>query len=246
MLRAGMDARRRWTALLGAAVLGVCTLAAPKAARADDDDAAAFIDPRKRQLPPTHRFRLGVQLSYMRLSSAVDANTEKSQRFHYIPLLADFAYQAQFLKYMMVRPSLAVGTNVSNTLEAMPVVIHPQLHVGYQGALVGAAFGYGFFQPVVARTDVISNSRGGLGQPTITNNHHIGAELSFTTRVDKGALSVILRFAGVRSHLRHFDLDKPKSWRAMFTLNVGWYFGDGSKQRARQRARRASKAAAQR
>ncbi len=241
-----MDVRSLWAVLGGAAALWVASLAAPASAHAADDEDPTFIDPRKRQLPPTHRFRLGLQFSYMRLSSAVDADSGESQRFHYIPLLADFAYQAQLFKYMMVRPSLAFGTNVSNTLESMPVIIHPQLHVGYQGALVGAAFGYGFFQPVVARKDVVSNSRGGLGEPIITNNHHIGGELSFTTRVDRGALSVILRFAGVRSRLQHFDLDKPKSWRAMFTLNVGWYFGDGSKQRARQRARRASRAAAER
>lgn len=182
-------------------------------------------------------------MSYLRLSSAIDADTMKTQRFHYIPMLADFAYQAQFAKFLMVRPSLAVGTNTSNTLEAMPIIINPQLHFGYQGSIVGAAFGYGFFQPVIARKDVVSNSRGGLGEPIITNNHHVGGELSFTTRVDRGALSIILRFAGVRSHLQHFELDKPKSWRAMFSINVGWYFGDGSKQRARQRERRAAKAA---
>jgi hypothetical protein len=214
----------------------------PDLALAAKDEDPTFVDPRRRQLPPTHRFRLGVEFAYMRLSSAIDADSGEKQRFHYIPLLADFAYQAQFLKYLMVRPSLGIGTNTSNTLEAMPLVIHPQLHLGYQGAIVGAALGYGFFQPLIQRKDVISASRGGLGEPIITNNHHIGGELSFTTRVDRGALSIILRVAGVRSHLQHFELDRPKSWRAMLTLNLGWYFGDGSKQRARQKARRAAKA----
>jgi hypothetical protein len=226
----------------GVVALGAAALA-PAVAHAAEDDDPTFIDPRRRQLPPTHRFRLGVELAYMRLSSAIDADSGKKQRFHYIPLLADFAYQAQFLKYMMVRPSLGIGTNTSNTLEAMPLVIHPQIHLGYQGGIVGAAFGYGFFQPLIQRKDVVSASRGGLGEPIIVNNHHVGGEVSFTTRVDRGALSVILRVAGVRSHLQHFELDKPKSWRAMMTVNIGWYFGDGSKQRGRQRARRAAKAA---
>jgi hypothetical protein len=228
-------------AVIAAAALGCWPAAASAMAR--DGEDPTFVDPRRRQLPPMHRFRLGIQLGYMRLSSAVDADTGKSQRFHFIPMLADFGYQLQFAKYLMLRPALAVGTNTSNTLEAMPVIINPTLHVGYQGSIVGAAFGYGFFQPVIARKDIVSNSRQGLGQPIITNNHQVGGELSFTTRVDRGALSFILRFAGVRSHLQHFELDKPKSWRAMFTVNVGWFFGDGSKQRARQRQRRAEKAA---
>lgn len=215
-----------------------------QAQAARDDDEPGFVDPRRRQLPATHRFRLGVELAYIRLSKAVDADTGKAQRFHYVPLMADFAYQAQFLKYMMVRPSLAMGTNVGNTLEAMPLVIHPQLHLGYQGALVGVALGYGFFHPLINRKDVVSASRGGLGEPVILNNHHVGGELSFTTRVDRGAISFILRVAGVRSHLQHFELDKPKSWRPMFTFNIGWFFGDGSKQRARQAQRRADRAAA--
>ncbi|MBX7082639.1 MAG: hypothetical protein K1X88_25765 [Nannocystaceae bacterium] len=231
---------RRAGGLLMATALAVA--AWPTAAQARETDPT-FIDPRRRQLPATHRFRLGLELAYMRLSKAVDADSGKSQRFHYIPLMADFAYQAQFLKYVMVRPSLAMGTNVGNTLEAMPLVIHPQLHAGYQGALVGVAIGYGWFHPLINRKDVISASRGGLGEPVILNNHHIGGELSFTTRVDRGALSFILRGAGVRSHLQHFELDKRKSWRAMFTFNIGWYFGDGSKQRARQAQRRAERAA---
>lgn len=237
-----MRTRSPWVVLAGAAVACGAAGLVPTVAAAAKDDDPTFVDPRRRQLPPTHRFRLGVEFAYMRLSSAVEADTGEKQRFHYIPLLADFAYQAQFLKFMMVRPSLGLGTNVGNTLEAMPIIIHPQLHLGYQGAIVGAAFGYGFFQPLIQRKDVVSASRGGLGEPIITNNHHVGGELSFTTRVDRGALSIILRFAGVRSHLQHFELDKPKSWRAMFTFNIGWYFGDGSKQRARQRARRAAKA----
>ena len=217
-----MRARSRLVTLVGA--VGLCggLALAPASAHAAQDDDPTFVDPRRRQPPPIHRFRLGLEFAYVKLSSAIDANTGKTQRFHYIPMLADFAYQAQFLKYMMVRPSLGLGPNIGNTLEAMPLIIHPQLHVGYQGSIVGVAFGYGFFQPLIQRKDVVSASRGGLGEPIIVNNHHVGGELSFTTRVDRGALSFIVRVAGVRSHLMHFELDKPKSRRALLSFNIGW------------------------
>lgn len=214
----------------------------PTSAHAKPGDDPTFIDPRVRQPPPTHRFRLGLELGYMRLSAAIDAKTMKTQRFHYVPLLADFAYQAQFLKYLMARPSLAIGTNVGNTLEAMPMIIHPQFHTGYQGSIVGAALGFGWFHPLINRKDVISAQRGGLGEPVSLNNWHVGGEVSFTTRIDKGALSIILRGMGVNGRTMHFELDKRR-WRFMFTFNLGWYFGDGSKQRARQAERRRSKAA---
>ena len=213
-------------------------------ARPGDIEDPTFKDPRLRELPPPHRFRLGLDIGYMRLSSAVDADTGEKQRFHFVPMLASFAYQAQFLKRAMVRPELGLGVNLGNTIEAMPFIIHPQLHVGYQGALVGAAVGYGYFHPVPARKDVVSENRGGLGQPVTLHNHHIGGELSFTTRVDKGALSFILRVMGVNGRTQHFDLNKRR-WRFMFTFNMGWYFGTGVKQRARQEQRRREKAAAE-
>jgi hypothetical protein len=208
----------------------------------EDVEDPTFVDPRKRQLPPPHRFRLGLEIGYMRLSAAVDADTGEKQRFHFVPMLASFAYQAQFLKRAMVRPELGMGVNLGNTIEAMPFIIHPQFHIGYQGALVGAAVGYGYFHPIPARKDVISENRGGLGQPVTLHNHHIGGELSFTTRVDKGALSFILRVMGVNGRTQHFDLNKRR-WRFMFTFNMGWYFGTGAKQRARQEQRRREKAA---
>ena len=76
---------------------------------------AGFFDPRSRQLPPTHRFRMGLALYYIRLSAAVEPTTGETQRFHYIPLGLSFAYQAQFLKRMMVRPEVVIGGNVGNT-----------------------------------------------------------------------------------------------------------------------------------
>jgi hypothetical protein len=235
--------RRRlvWSAALMLAS-GIVVPSLAQAAPPGDDPT--FIDPRKRVPPPRHRFRLGLELGYMRLSAAIDADTGEKQRFHYIPLLADFAYQAQFLRYMMVRPSLAMGTNVGNTVEAMPIIIHPQIHSGYQGSIVGAAFGVGYFSSLINRKDVISAQRGGLGEPVSLNNWHVGGELSFTTRIDRGALSVILRGMGVNGRTQHFELDKRR-WRFMFTFNIGWYFGDGHKQLARQQERRRAKAAAQ-
>ncbi len=232
-------------AAVGWVVLG-CLVAIPRAAEAAPGDVEdpTFVDPRKRQLPPTHRFRLGLEIGYMRLSKAVSEETGEEQRFHFVPMLASFAYQAQFLERAMIRPELSLGTNVGNTIEAMPFIINPKLYIGYQGALVGAAVGYGYFTPIPARKDVVSENRGGLGQPVTINNHQIGGELSFTTRVDKGALSFILRAGGVNGRTQHFELDKRR-WRFMFTFNFGWYFGTGEKQRARQEQRRREKAAAQ-
>ncbi len=223
----------RWLRALGPLVFASSWLIAPHA-RAKPSEEPTFVDPRRRQLPPTHRFRLGLQLSYMRLTAAVQGDTK--QRFHFVPLLVDLAYQAQVFKYAMIRPSLAIGSNVSNTLEAMPLLIHPQLHIGYQGAILGVAVGYGYFHPLIARKDVISEARNGLGQPVVLHNHHVGGELSFSTRVDRGALSIILRGMGVSSRLLHYDLN-DRSWRFMFTFNLGWYFGDGSHQAARRAAR---------
>ncbi|MEM6294647.1 MAG: hypothetical protein AAGA54_25455 [Myxococcota bacterium] len=213
---------------------------------ADDEDELeeqGFTDPRLRRLPRKHRFRLGLQTGYMRMSAAIDEDTGEVQRFHFVPLQLDFGYQARIGKFVMVRPSLAVGANVGNTLEAMPLVIHPQLFAGYQGRLVGVAAGYGYLGIPITNKDAVSEIRGGLGQPIISRPHQIGAELSFTTRVHQrrehapgaGELSIILRLSGVRARTQHFEVDN-KRWRAMFTFNLGWYFGDGRKARARRAA----------
>jgi hypothetical protein len=193
-------------------------------------------DPRKRRPPRTHRFRLGFQMDYVRLSAAVD-EMGKTQRFHYLPLQLDFAYQVQLFKVLMVRPSLAIGGNPANTAESMPAVVHPQLFAGYQGSALGVALGYGYLHPLPVRKDVISNTRGGLGQPVITANHAVRGEVSYTTRVDRGALSFALRLGGLKSHIRHYDLDE-RSWRFFVGLNIGWYFGDGHRSAEREAERR--------
>ncbi len=220
--------------------LGALASAAPVHAAQPSEEADTFIDPRKRPVPRKHRFRLGLQLDYLRLSAAIDEDTGKVERFHYLPLQLDFGYQGRIGQYVMVRPSLAVGFNPGNTLEAMPLVIHPQLYSGFQGRLVGVALGYGFLGAPIQNKDAVSDIRGGLGQPILGNAHHIGGELSFTTRVHQrrasapgaGELSIILRIAGINGRIQHFDIDRRR-WRAMFTFGLGWYFGDG--KRARQR-----------
>lgn len=227
----------RWVAPSAIAIClgGVATEAAAKGGPQLEEEG--LVDPRKRHNPIRHRFRLGLALEYMRLSAAADMDTGEVTRYHYLPLGLDFAYQFQFLKWMMLRPSLTFGGNIYNTTESMPLVIHPQFHTGYQGRLLGVALGYGWFSPPIRNKDARSVPRDDVGQPIIVNNHHIGGEVSMTTRVDRGALSFQFRVAGVTSRTQHFELD-DRSWRAMIMFNIGWYFGDGRKQAERQLQRR--------
>jgi hypothetical protein len=227
------------------AALACASLGAPALAAELEADASAsaeeselgegVYDPRKRRAPRTHRFRLGFQMDYVRLSAAMDEDGT-TQRFHYLPLQLDFAYQVQLFKVLMLRPSLAIGGNPANTAESMPAVVHPQLYGGYQGKALGFALGYGYMHPFPARKDVISDTRGGLGQPIITANHSVRVEASYTTDIDRGALSFALRMGGLKSHIQHYALDE-RSWRFFVGLNVGWYFGDGHRSEERQRER---------
>lgn len=225
------------------------THAAPGRKKSADIEAEdpTFVDPRKPKLPRTHRFRIGVEFLYERLSAIVDEDGDKV-RYHFFPIMLDLAYQAQFLKYLMVRPAFAFGPNVANTLEAMPFIVHPKLHFGYQGAIMGVAAGYGFFSSVINRVDARSTIRNQPQQPVITGNHHIDGELSVTTRIDRGALSIIVRGGGVNGRLQHntttgseLPLNKRR-WDFLLTANLGWYFGDGSKSRKRREERRRRRA----
>ncbi|RMG95060.1 MAG: hypothetical protein D6705_14480 [Deltaproteobacteria bacterium] len=244
--------RHRFATAVAAAV--VVTLAAPMPAEADDgkrrkrsrrfkdetDPATGYVDPRARKLPRTHRFRLGLEAFYMRLTRA-RGNDGSTQQFHLAPLGIDAAYQAQFLKYMMARLSLAFAINAANTFAAMPYHIHPKLHLGYQGKLVGVAIGYGYFTPLYYLIDQVDPVRGGLPEPVVRNNHHIDGELSFTTRDYHGALSFIFRVSAVHSTLDHLNRRAEKGWRPMFTLNVGWFFGETERGRKRRLAREAAR-----
>jgi hypothetical protein len=225
-----------------AVALSLCVGPRPQALAAGGTTTAeleeeGLYDPRKQYTTMRHRFRLGLQIEYIRLSAAIDQETGETDRFHYLPLGLEFAYQLQFLKYMMLRPSIAVGGVIFNTTESMPMMIHPMLHTGYQGRMLGIAFGYGWFTPPIRNKDARSRTRDDVGQPVILNNHHVGVEASLTTRIDRGALSFQLRFAGVTSRTQHFELDSRR-WRPMLMFNLGWYFGDGRKQAERQRKRR--------
>ena len=227
-------ARPLWP--LAALALTLASASSAAAATEESDLGPGVADPRKRPPPRTHRFRLGYQMDYVRLSAAFDEDTGKTQRFHYLPLQLDFAYQVQLFKVLMLRPSLALGANPANTVEAMPAVVQPQLFGGWQGKGFGVALGYGYLHPFPVRKDVISNTRGGLGEPVITANHAVRGELSYTTRVSTGALSFALRLGGLKSHIRHYELDE-RSWRFFVGLNVGWYFGDGHRAAERERTR---------
>ena len=72
----------------------------------------------------------------------------------------------------------------------------------------------------------------------MTNNHHINAEISATTRIHSGALSFQFRIGGVTTRTQHFELN-DRRWRFIVMFNFGWYFGDGRKARERRRQRRA-------
>ncbi len=177
----------------------------------------------------------------MRLNS-VRGGDGTTQRNHLAPIGLDLAYQVQFLKLMMARLSFALGVNAANTNTAMPVHVHPKIHAGYQGKLVGVAIGYGYFTPVYYQGDAIDPVRGGAPQAISLHNHHIDLELSFTTRVDRGALSFILRGGAVNTQLWNADIQGKRSWRPMITGNFGWFFGESKRAKQRREARRKRRA----
>ncbi len=216
--------------VLAAAMLIALAPASAAARRPSKAQLAAegLTDPRVRPPPPRHRLRLAILSDYMRASAALGRDG-KVTRFHYATLMLDVAYQVQFLKYAMVRPSLAIGGNVANSRQAMPAAIQPGLFAGYQGALLGVAVGYSFLAPFPA-TIGINNGHGGATQPVLNNNHLLQGEVSLTTRLDRGALNFALRYGGVKSHLYHLDIDK-KRWSGVLTLSAGWFFELGGRRR---------------
>jgi len=180
-------------------------------------------DPRARQLPRRHRFRMAVMTDYVRATKACNTDATRCTRFHYAPLLLDFAYQLQFLRYAMVRPSLALGANVGNNRNALPAAIQPGIHAGYQGSLLGVAFGYSYIFAFPANPNV-TNNRGGIGQPVLWNNHVVAGEISATTKIDRGALNLGLCIGGMKTHLMHFEIDRVR-WFTVVTVTAGWFFG---------------------
>src|SRR5690606_41989035 len=57
--------------------------------------------------------------------------------------------------------------------------------LGYQGALFGAAVGYGYFTPPLKFKDYVSTIRGGEGRPVFEHAHHLNVEANLTTRVHR-------------------------------------------------------------
>ena len=206
------------------------------------DKADPVEDPRTRELPRRHRFRLGLASHYIRLSAALSNQTNEATRFHHAPLMLDFAYQLQFAKRMMLRPGLSVGYNVANSRFAMPLAIVPRLMTGYQGRWLGLAVGYAYIStghPFATLKDGADGRANSVGAPVIFRNHGVLGEISVTSRIDETALYFALGLGGTRTHLLHFDLD-TKSWRFTMHFGVGVYF-DGSRRRRKQREAEAAR-----
>ena len=204
-------------------------LAAPAQVRAAKRPSQAELaeaglrDPRAASQPRRHRLRLALLTDYVRTTQACNGAMTRCERFHFAPLVVDLAYQLQFLRYLMLRASLGVGGNAGNTRHAMPAIVQPGAHVGYQGAVLGAAFGYSYIAAFPARANA-DNGRGGLGQPLLQRNHVVAGELSVTTRIDRGALNLALRVGGMKTHLTHFNIDRVR-WYPIVTFSAGWFFG---------------------
>ena len=131
------------------------------------DTSMGETDPRVKPMPRTHRFRLTLHASWVRLSQTLNPATGEFERFHFAPMMLDMGYQAQFLKYVMVRIAVAVGYNVANTRNSMPVSVFPQAYAGVQTKIFGAAFGYGFdwtIPPVDGASAAVSTA---IAQPVI-------------------------------------------------------------------------------
>jgi hypothetical protein len=219
------------------ATLFAPTILAKRARDRTFDTSMGERDPRVRSRPRTHRFRLALTSHWVRLSQAQDVNTGEFRRFHYAPIYLDLAYQAQFLKYVMVRLAVGVGGNVANTRAAMPVSVFPQGYVGYQGKIAGVAFGYGFDWTIPPNFRVSANPSDPLLQPVITRNHVVMGELSATSRIDRVALTFSFSVGGIQSELSHYDTQNRK-WRPYLGFGFGAYF-DGTKRREKKALKKA-------
>jgi hypothetical protein len=202
------------------------------------DSSMGERDPRVRQRPRTHRFRLAIHAQWVRLTNTTNIETGETTRFHYAPLMLDLGYQAQFLKYVMVRLAVAVGGNVANSRHGMPISVLPQFYVGYQGKVVGLAFGYAFDWTIPPTFDAVDPAvKDALREPVITRNHVVTGELSATSKIDKVAMTFSLALGGMQSDLSHYDTTNRK-WRFYMGLQAGVFF-DGTRRREKK-ARKAA------
>jgi hypothetical protein len=221
-----------------AATLFAPTILAKRARDRTFDTSMGERDPRVRNRPRTHRFRLALAAHWVRLSQTQNVDTGEVVRFHYAPMYLDLGYQAQFLKYVMVRLAVGIGYNVANSRNAMPVSIFPQGYLGYQGKIVGVAFGYGFDWTIPPVFDAKAlNEKFALQQPVITRNHVVMGELSATTRVDRVALTFSFSVGGIQSDLSHYDTVNRK-WRPYLGFGFGAFF-DGTIRREKKALKKA-------
>lgn len=225
-----------------APTLGTIGLLAPPvyAKRARDrtfDTSMGEVDPRVRMLPRTHRFRLAIHSQWVRLTRSFNESTQDYQRFHFAPMMLDLAYQAQFLKYAMVRLAVAAGGNVANTRNAMPGVLFPQAYVGVQTKILGLAFGYGFDWTIPPIPRATAPGTDQPEQPVIQRNHVVMGELSATSKIDRVAMTFSLAMGGVKSLLNHYETEN-KRFRFFLGLQVGVFF-DGTIRREKKARKRA-------
>jgi hypothetical protein len=218
------------------ATLFAPTILAKRASERTFDTSMGEKDPRVRNRPRTHRFRLALASHWVRLTQTQD-NTGELVRFHYAPMYLDLAYQAQFLKYVMVRIAVGVGGNVANSRNSMPISVFPQGYVGYQGKIVGLAFGYGFDWTIPPTFDATANFQNALQQPVITRNHVVMGELSATSRIDRVAVTFSFSVGGIQSDLSHFDTQNRK-WRPYLGFGFGAFF-DGTIRREKKALKKA-------
>ena len=201
------------------------------------DTSMGETDPRLKPMPRTHRFRLTLHASWVRLSRTLNPATGEFERFHYAPLMLDLGYQAHFLKYVMTRIAVAVGYNVANTRNAMPLAVFPQAYLGFQHRTIGLAFGYGFHWTIPPVFRATANAANALEQPVITRNHIIMGELSLTSRIDRVAMTFSLAIGGAQSDLSHYSTVNRK-WRPYFGFQAGGFF-DGTKRREKRARKKA-------
>jgi hypothetical protein len=200
------------------------------------DTSHGEVDPRGRSLPRTHRFRFTLHAQHVRLTQSFSDKLGKNERFHYAPMMFDFGYQAQFLKYVMVRLAVAVGGNVANSRNAQPLAVFPQGYVGFQTKIIGLAFGYGFDWTIPPAFHAVAQNSTNE-QPTITRNHVVMGELSATSHIDRVALTFSFAFGGMQSDLTHYAFTDRK-FRPYIGLQAGMFF-DGTIRREKKARKRA-------
>ena len=151
-------------------------------------------------------------------------------------MMLDLGYQVQFLRRLMFRPAIAFGANVANSRHSMPLSLEPQAYLGYQGKSFGLAAGYAYPLNFPLLKDGYDGRPNSIGGPIIYRNHVVRGELSFTSRIDRVALTFAAGGGVISSILSHFDRTDRK-WRPIFHFQCGVFF-DGSIMRAKKKQKK--------